>query len=162
MSRANGYYHRIRHRPLSIVHIPCRIAARFFTIARHPLDHCITIRGVFHNFSTILRPIRDSIVTIARSRHTIQNSRAVLRHLVPRLCPGSPPLSPRTDRRPGGPAWCSDGRATACAQAVRNGDRAWIVDFSGRQIYCTRPILTLTRSVSEGRNAFPRLRFGLV
>ena len=29
-------------------------------------------------------------------------------------------------------------------------------------LYCSRPMLTLTRSVSEGRNALPRLRFGLV
>ena len=29
-------------------------------------------------------------------------------------------------------------------------------------MYCSQPMLTLTRSVSEGRNALPRLRFGLV
>ena len=31
-----------------------------------------------------------------------------------------------------------------------------------RGLYATRSVLTLTRSVSEGRNLFPRLRFGLV
>src|ERR1017187_7878637 len=29
-------------------------------------------------------------------------------------------------------------------------------------LYCTRPRMILTRSASEGRSMFPRLRFGLV
>jgi hypothetical protein len=29
------------------------------------------------------------------------------------------------------------------------------------RLYCTRSVLTLARSASEGHNLFPRLRFGL-